>query len=126
LTADPAFLLNPTEEARIKELLNNIDKNKPLIAIAVYEGLLLRTQTWKDNKRFIWSVYQLMRYILPERLFLAIIKQASNSKYYRNLRSTTRGNALSSIAKLADFLSTELDATIATCDSPRRDQRRST
>jgi polysaccharide pyruvyl transferase WcaK-like protein len=114
LTADPAFLLKPAEEARVKELLKNTDvsKNKPLIAIAVYEGLLLRTQMWKDYKRFIWSTYQLLRYLLPERLFLAITKQVTNSKYYRNLRSSTRDNAISSIAKLADFLSTELDAIV--------------
>jgi len=114
VTADPAFHLEPAENERIKEFFSraNINTSKPIIGIAVLEGLLLRTQSWKGHKRFVWSVYQFLRYLFPERLFLAILKMVGNTKYYGNLRSSTRDNAISATAKLADFLSTELDATV--------------
>ena len=114
VTADPAFLLESAKPKRIDELLSafKIDNSNPVIGIAVLEGILLRTKGWSGNKRFIWSAYQFLRYLLPEKLFLSIMKLAGNSKYFLNLRSSTRDNAIAAFAKVADYLSIQLNATI--------------
>ena len=114
VTADPAFLLKLAKAEQVNELLSKakINTSKPIIGIAVLEGILLRTNNWKGYSRLIWSLYQLLRYLLPEWLFLATIKIAGKSKLYRNLRLSTRDNAITATAKLAEFLSSELDATV--------------
>ena len=115
LTADPAFLLEPASDERVREILSDlgIDSTKPLIGIGNTEGELMGgTTTWRGYKSALRSAYHLLEYCLPERLFLWLTRLLKGSKYYAGLRSQYSGKAFETIARIADHLAERMDASV--------------
>ena len=122
VTADPAFLLEPAHEARVKEILlkEGIDKSdKPLVGICVGRNTPLgETKRSPKYKKITRSISYGLGYCLPEKLYqlyhrlTGLIKQVrfgSNVKsgYANNIRKTNK-----SIAQIADYLAEKFDATV--------------
>ena len=116
VTVDPAFLLEPAPEARVKEILSElrIDSNsKLLIGIGTPEGALLGgAQTWQGYKRVLRWAYYFFGYCFPEGLILWLMRLIKGSKYYTNLQSQHSGKTEESIAQIADHLVERMNASV--------------
>jgi len=111
VTADPAFLLPPADGKRIREILSSlgIENTRPIVGIAVPEEFLLMEQNWQSYKRPIRLVYPILRYLLPEKIFLWLTRIERTSDHLSGSRYTSYHRE---IAQVVDHLVLKLGSTV--------------
>ena len=111
ITADPAFLMKPAPKDRGKEILSREGINgndRPLVGLTMgWSNVRVNTRT-KWYLRLIKSLFQTIRFILPESFFEFRRKKATQSS-----NSDIPANAtVKEIGKIVDCIVEELGATV--------------
>jgi colanic acid/amylovoran biosynthesis protein len=111
VTADPAFLLQPASEERAKEILTiegiNI-KHRPLVGVAMSWAVLVTKAKSSIYLQYMKSIYRLIKFLLPERLFNTVLTRAQHFK--RLDMSSYLG--IETTIQMVDYLVENLDAMV--------------
>lgn len=111
VTADPAFVLEPAPEDRGKEIFSKEGVNgsdRPIIGLTMcWSNIKLKTST-KWYLRYVKSIYQVIRIILPESA-IGFVRRQAKQRSSPNISSNTD---VEEIAKIVDYLVEESGATV--------------
>ena len=115
LTADPAFPLVPTPAERIDRILSieGIKKDdKPIIGMTLSPVIL--TIDIKKSKYLttIKTIYDVIKYFLPEKLTRVMVKTITRSVNLSNTDLKLLGKQMEAILQVIDYLVDELGATV--------------